>query len=1039
MTELLHELADYRLILAVAPAGYGKTSLFIDFAYQSEMSICWYSVDGADADFSRFVTYFVSTLLRRFPQLTDSVLSNLDALLTNRLTTEQIVTVVVNELYERVHEHFLVIIDDYHLVGDVPEIGEFISLFVQLVGEHGHLALLSRSLISLPDLPLMIARAFVGGLSFEELRFQKDEIHHLLVHNYGVTLSDDELTGLLQSTEGWITGLLLSSLRANAEISNWARLSRVSAVDLYSYLAQQVLDRQSQETRWFLLQTSMFQEFNAGLCTRVLGPAPEGQNWQMLIDSVFRNNLFVLKVDDEEDWFRYHHLFQQFLQQTLIAESPEQAIQIQQDTADYYMQSGDWERAYAIVTKLHNTPAQVKLIKSAGLPLIRSGRYATLDKWLEALPQEAFLSEPALVSLRGAVAVNLGQVEKGLYDLDQAVVALENGAEPYVLAQALVRRATTHFQRGSYALVLADATESLSVVNRNAGNVFDDARENDENARSLHAEAVRLQGLCFYIMGDYTRAVHDLAQAKDIYTQIGDRHNDARMTLELATAHMGSGQYQSALRFFDSALESWRGQHNIVGQTYVLNNVGVLNHLQGDYLNALDRLFESLELCKRIALSRMEAYTLASIGDLYADLDLPRIATEFYERAYPLARSLNERFLLLHINLSMLLSSLPSDRQQDAGIYLEAASRLIADETSPFESGLYRLALGQHHLACKQAHDAVTTLTEAVVALAKTEHRTELARAYLFLAIAHQTAGQETQAAEALSQCLTIGAELETWHPLVVAGHRFMADTEKIPVEEQLKPTRDRFIKDIYTFHRRIPDLRRSLRQTAAPHLEFADQQQAKIQIRALGRGEVVFNGKLLENSAWQTTAARELFFCFIAHDDGLTKEEVGEIFWIDSTPGQLKTRFKNAIYRLRSAVGNDAVVFENDLYYFNRTLDYEYDVERFEDVIATAKKTHELDAKRAVLAEAIELYQGDYLPEFEPAWAQLERTRLRGLYVEAMLALGEIHLQQRDLVGALERCHDLLADDPCQESAHRLAMRVPLLHGQPLQCGPPV
>ncbi|MBI1297035.1 tetratricopeptide repeat protein [bacterium] len=1020
LTELLHELADYRLILAVAPAGYGKTSLFIDFAHQSEMSICWYAVDGTDADFSRFITYFVSTIIRRFPQLADTVLSNMDVLLNSRLTVEQIVTVVVNELYEQVHEHFLVIIDDFHLVSDIPEINEFISIFVQMVGEHGHIALLSRSLISLPDLPLMIARSYVGGLSFEELRFQKEEINHLLRHNYGVTLSEDELANLLQSTEGWITGLLLSSLRANAEISNWARLSRVSAVDLYSYLAQQVLDRQPGTTRQFLLQTSMFQEFNAALCARVLGDAPNGQTWQMIIDSVFRNNLFVLKVDDDEDWFRYHHLFQQFLQQTLLEESPEQALLIQQRTGDYYTQRSDWERAYAIFEKLRNTPALINLIKAAGPPLIRSGRYTTLDKWLEALPPEEFTKEPALISLRGTVAVNLGQVEKGLHDLNQAVYALENVQSPLDLAQTLVRRATTHFQRGNYALVLEDATTSLKLVSHNKVVPGTPA---SENTQALHAEAIRLQGLCFYIMGDYKAAVHELTQAKQIYAQIQDHHNGARMTLELATAHMGSGRYESAIDFFNEALESWREQHNIVGQSYVLNNMGVLNHLQGDYYGAYHRLTEALDLCRRIGLSRIEAYTLTSIGDLYADLDLPSIAIEFYERAYPLARSLNERFLLLHINLSLLLISLPMDRQQDAGIYMEAANRLISEETSPFEHGLFRLALGQHYLTCKRTEEALLTLEQAVASLAKTDHQAELARAYLFLAVAHQESAASEKATVALVSCLQISTELESRHPVIVSGHRTARSLEVIRMESQWNSAKERLLKDIYTFQRRLPELRRTLRQMATSHGQLSTAQVAKIQIRALGRGEVTYNGNRLDNSDWQTTSARELFFCFVAHDDGLTKEEVGEIFWSDSTPGQLKTRFKNAIYRLRSAVGPDAVIFENDLYFFNRTLDYEYDVEHFEDAISKAKRSLDIEAKRVALLQATALYQGDFLPEFEPAWAQLERTRLRGLYVDAMLDLGEICLAMNDPNRALDRSRLLLSDDPCLESAHRLAM----------------
>ncbi len=165
-------------------------------------------------------------------------------------------------------------------------------------------------------------------------------------------------------------------------------------------------------------------------------------------------------------------------------------------------------------------------------------------------------------------------------------------------------------------------------------------------------------------------------------------------------------------------------------------------------------------------------------------------------------------------------------------------------------------------------------------------------------------------------------------------------------------------------------------------------------------------------------------FFCFVAHTQGLTKEEIGEIFWPESSPGQLKTRFKNAIYRLRSALSQDVVLFDNDLYRFNRTVDYECDVELFEEAIAAAQTSATPQEKRRELQRAVDLYGGDYLPELNPIWAQLERERLWQLYIDAMLALADLDLAEADAAAALLRCKPLLAVDPCLESAHRMAMR---------------
>jgi tetratricopeptide (TPR) repeat protein len=267
-------------------------------------------------------------------------------------------------------------------------------------------------------------------------------------------------------------------------------------------------------------------------------------------------------------------------------------------------------------------------------------------------------------------------------------------------------------------------------------------------------------------------------------------------------AHTGKGQYQKALTFFEEVLQDWRNLHNIVGQANVLNNLGVLYHLRGNYPLAMERLIEAMEYCRRSGFTRMEAYTLASIGDLFTDLKVTTTAAEFYERAYPLARSINERFPLLHLNLALLLLSLPKDRQQDPKIFLDAASRLVSNETSPFEQGLFRMVIGQYHLLGGRKHDAIAPLQESVASLAKTDQRVEFAKAHLFLGAAHYDSGNRSHATEAIEQGSKIAAELENWHPLVAASHHIGYTLESIEVEDGCKTGLERLLAQVRAFYR---------------------------------------------------------------------------------------------------------------------------------------------------------------------------------------------------------------------------------------------
>jgi LuxR family maltose regulon positive regulatory protein len=176
LINLLYDLLDYKLILVIAPAGYGKTALLLDFAHQVDLPVCWYSLDTHDQAILRFIAHFIAAVSQRFPSFGAQSATALEA--ANLLTPDinRLVAVIVNDIYEHIQEHFLFVLDDYHLVSGQKEIETFVNQLLRQVSENCHLVLASRTLITLPDLALLAARLQVGGLGFEDLAFRPDEI-----------------------------------------------------------------------------------------------------------------------------------------------------------------------------------------------------------------------------------------------------------------------------------------------------------------------------------------------------------------------------------------------------------------------------------------------------------------------------------------------------------------------------------------------------------------------------------------------------------------------------------------------------------------------------------------------------------------------------------------------------------------------------------------------------------------------------------------------------------------------------------------------
>lgn len=1009
LLDALYDLLDYKLIVIAAPAGYGKTSLLVDFAHQANLPVCWYALDLFDRDPQRFVAHFIAAISQRFPSFGHRSEAALNASNPANLDTVELVSTIVNEAYEHVQEHFLLVLDDYHLVNEEKKVQEFVSRFVQEVDENCHLILSSRALLNLPDMPLMVARSQVGGLSFEELAFQACEIQALVLKNYHLQLPAEAAEELARETEGWVTGLLLSAHSMWQGMADRLRVARVSRVGLYDYLAQQVLDQQPSEVREFLMQSSFLEELDAELCQAVFGA---GKDWERLIGAVLQNNLFVLPVGEEGRWIRYHHLFRDFLQAQLEREQPLQREEILRRLGAVYAAQGEWEKAYASLRCLGDVRATADLVEQAGRALVKSGRMVTLAQWIDSLPAEVLAGRPNLLSLRGVAATVLGNSEQGLALLNRAEAAQRASGDWQNLARTLVRRSVAHRFLGDYSSALADADEARGLAGR------------EEGLRAVQAEALRATGTSLYQVGRLHEAIDKFSQSLSLYSGLGDRQMEAMVRMELGMASMSAGRYAQSLSYYQQALAYWREVKNTSGQANLLNNLGVLHYLRGEYERAGSVFEEALTCARQAGYARMEAYVLCSIGDLYADLEAGEAAQQAYQQSWEIARKLNYRFLMLYAELALAALALRRGAVEAARQRLASARRLAEGGGSSYETALWQLACGQLDLVEGRPAQAAAHFQQAALRFDAGGQQVEAARAHLFHAIARHAAGNGQPALSELGLAFQRVSSLDSQHALVVAGWEageLAGPLLKAAQKDALlgRPA-SRLVEQVRQFEKELPSLRRRLRPRTSA-IPFAPP---KLTIHALGRAQVELDGRPVTAAEWQNQKrVRELLFFLLANPEGLTKEAIGLVIWPESSAAQLKLQFKNAIYRLRYALGQNVISFDGERYWFNREQDYEYDVESFLAALERARKVRAAREKVAAYQAALELYRGDYLPEVGGSWAVPIREQLWQKHVEAVLALSRLQLEAGEAGAALELALSVLAGDSCQEEAHRLAM----------------
>jgi LuxR family maltose regulon positive regulatory protein len=1012
LIDLMVELTDYKLIIIAAPAGYGKTTMLVDFASQTNIPVCWYALDTLDREPLRFITHMIASIAQRFPNFGVQSFAALDAANPSQPDFNQIVTSIVNDAYENIQEHFLLVLDDYHLVNEAKEIDDIINRFTQDVAENCHLVLSSRSLLSLPDLPILVARSQVGGLSFEELIFHPNELQALVQQNYQVQLDDTTAEELAQETEGWITGFLLSAQTMWKGLVNQIRVARVSGVSLYDYLAQQVLENQPTHIRNFLLRTSLLEEFDTELCTAVLG---EDCNCASNIAAILQNNLFVTSVGEDGQWIRYHHLFRDFLQARLQTEAPQIRDDILHRLAQVRAQREEWEQAYYALQKLDDLTAQAELIDQCGSELIKSGRSVLLGEWLDHLPSDLFTARPNLLSLRGTVAIQQGQDAYGYELLDRAEAAFRQRSDLPRLAHTLVRRAISNRFFGRYQAALNDAQEALQIA------------ENTPQLESVQAEALRAIGSIYNALGRTHEALDYLERAKITHQKLQDRQNVAMVLIDLGFTYSRSGSYAQALTCYEQALEYWRSVRNRASQANLLNDLGVLHHLLGNYVQAAATFEEALAHASLSGLKRMQVYLYCSLGDLYMDLGALSSAQEAYRQAGETLAQVNDHFLNFYLNLAQASLARKRNILGQAQRHLDKAKYLIFENESNYQWGLWYYEAGQLGLKMGEPADAVHHLDKAAQVFNNGGQTVEAARSQLLLAAARDQAGEAASAREALQRALTTAATLDSQHVLVITAQETRAFLNKYTKDKELGPQTAQILASLEQLEANLPSLHRQMRR----HVATIPFGPPKIAIHAFGNSQVELDGSPITSPEWiSQKRVRELFFYILAHPEGMTKETIGVVFWPDSSPSQLKLQFKNAIYRMRYALGQDVVVFENEIYRFNRNADYEYDVESFATYLRQAQNSQDHKQKIKLLEEAAGTYQHPYLMDIDGSWVIPIREALWQEFTTCVSSLAGLYLENGDFYKVLEYSQRLLAIDSCLEEAHRLAMRAHAARG---------
>jgi LuxR family maltose regulon positive regulatory protein len=612
-------------------------------AYPS--NVAWISLDEGDNDLTRFLAYLVAALQTIAPAIREGLTDVFQSALP---PAEAILTVLLNDIAADAKD-FVLILDDYHVI-DARPLDDALIFLLEHLPPRMHLVIATRED---PPFPLasLRARGQMTELRAADLRFTASEAAEFLNPVMGLTLSAADIDALEARTEGWIAGLQLAalSMRGRQDIPGFIQAFTGDHRYIVDYLVEEVLQRQPAPIRNFLLQTSILDRLSGPLCDAVLSKAEGGRMKNDLSSSAFslqpsssildyleRANLFVVPLDDQRHWYRYHHLFADVLQAHLWAEQPDQVATLHQRASEWYELNGSLPDAIRHTLVAKDFARAADLFELAWPAMRQARQEATLLGWLKALPDEVLRYRPVLSVAYAHVLLASGKlegVEERLRDAEQRLDDAPAAAMIVVDDEAFSRLpGEIAIARTGLALARGDVPETL----RYARQALDLALEDDHMTRG---GAAGFLGLAAWTSGDLETAHQTFADGMASLKKAGNIADAVNGAITLATIRMSQGRLREAMRTYEQGLQLATEQGALVARGTADMHVGIseIDRERDDLHAATQHLLRSKELGEHAGFpqNRYRWYiAMARIREAEGDLDGALDLLDEAERLY---------------------------------------------------------------------------------------------------------------------------------------------------------------------------------------------------------------------------------------------------------------------------------------------------------------------------------------------------------------------------------------------------------------------
>lgn len=999
LNALLDMAVGVKGTLIAAPAGYGKTTLCVDWLETTDFAPVWVALDSWDAELPAFARAVASALRLRFD--TDVELGD------ERFWQPRTVSAVIVNTVAQQDDYVVLLLDDVHLLESDAAIMETLGYVLERAPENLHVVMTSRTRPPIPSLARLIARREVATLGAADVAFTPREVRQLL-GSLGRAVSEDEAETLFERTEGWAAAIILGAgatdtMPRRAEVEGEGAAGGVGSIagpnvglSLADYATGEALVTVPEDLRAFLRQISLLPVWTPALCNDVTNR----RDSEKLLRDAAAQVLFVTQHADDPPMYRCHPLLRALLMQQFRSDEPVAFADAGRESADTLSRFGMLNEAVELLFDLEEWTQAAVVLDEIAPRLIQQGQARALGEWIDRLPHDAAAGRPTLLVWRARASMKLEEFDEALRLVEESLRILRNIEDVPGIVEALFVRGETQRFKGYH-------DEALATFNEARGLIETETATGD----AMLADALRNIGVTHALAGGFDAAIVELEEARRLFEQVGDLRGIGNTCGTLAQCYSARGESLQALGALQRAQSAFERAGNTFDLGLTLNNTGMVYYEIGEFDQALQVYERGLRLVRGAGNTFAEAAILAGMAETYRSSGRFEESLAAYEEVRPLVEGLQIPYLTTEVTEGLALTQLGLGQGGEALRLLKQTAPKPGEPASRVAQ--HQLADAQLALARGDTSGAIKSLDAAWKHYETADNKQQMAITAVLRARALFAAHQPRRSMAELERASQISDEL---------GYRaflrpFIAGAQEMVEYALVRHIAEAFVTSTTDEQARPKATSRKAESTAGL--------VPNVRAFAFGRGSVLVGERQVSDLEWRSEKSKEMFFYLLHRGESVRKEEIFGALWPDLPESKCNSNFHSSLYRLRRALFHECVIRDaNGGYALNDKGVFTSDIDAFNRAMLEADVAKDDDARAAKLEEAVALYKGGFLSSTYSEWTEQIRRELEDRYIEGLNELGSRRQREGRFEEALQLFKALEAVDTYSEAAAHGIMR---------------